>query len=205
MASPRRVGAETSATRTALLDGAERLMATDGYAAVTYRNVAASAEVTAGLVQYYFPKLDDLFVAMLERRSQENIDRFLAALDARPGEVLPVVWEFATDDWAATLTAEFMALANHRKAIGGRIFAVTTKIREAQLAALEAAWPDVAPQGWPGSPSALLFAMHAVAKMARLEESVGLTMGHEELLSLVERHLGIEPAEPKRRPRRTSV
>src|SRR5689334_12810669 len=72
MAAPRRIGAETSKTRAVLLDRAEELMIEEGYAAVTYRVLAARAGVTGGLVQYYFPTLDDLFVALLERRSERN-------------------------------------------------------------------------------------------------------------------------------------
>lgn len=44
-----------------------------GYAGVTYRAVAARAGVTPGLVQYYFPKLDDVFVAAIRRRSEQNL------------------------------------------------------------------------------------------------------------------------------------
>ena len=85
MASPRRVGAETSKTRDRLLDSVERLMVKDGYAAVTYRAVAAKAGVTSGLVQYYFPALDDLFVAAIRRRSEQNLGpaRSRAARPAR--------------------------------------------------------------------------------------------------------------------------
>jgi len=43
MASPRRVGAETSKTRDVLLDCVERLMLETGYASVTYRAVATKA------------------------------------------------------------------------------------------------------------------------------------------------------------------
>ena len=43
MASTRRIGAESSETRAALLDAAERLMLEHGYAAVTSRRVAGAA------------------------------------------------------------------------------------------------------------------------------------------------------------------
>ncbi|MBL7502762.1 TetR family transcriptional regulator, partial [Frankia sp. CN7] len=43
MTAPRRVGAQTSKTRATLLDRAERLMLDEGYAAVTYRALAARA------------------------------------------------------------------------------------------------------------------------------------------------------------------
>src|SRR3954454_17679595 len=73
MATPRRVGAETSETRALLLDRAEELMLAEGYAAVSYRVLAARAGVTGGLVQYYFPTLDHLFLALLGRRSERNV------------------------------------------------------------------------------------------------------------------------------------
>src|SRR3954454_15880017 len=110
MATPRRVGAESSETRALLLDRAEGLMLEEGYAAVTYRVLAARAGVTGGLVQYYFPTLDDLFLAMLERRSARNLDRLRAALGSRRDEPLRVAWEFSTDEAGAALLLEFMAL-----------------------------------------------------------------------------------------------
>ena len=85
MASPRRVGAETSKTRYLLLDCVERLMLETGYAGVTYRALAAKAGVTAGLVQYYFPTLDDLFVAAIRRRSEQNLERLAEALRTNAG------------------------------------------------------------------------------------------------------------------------
>ena len=54
-----------------------------GYSAVTYRSVAATAGVTAGLVQYYFPTLDELFLALLRRRSERNHELLLEALESR--------------------------------------------------------------------------------------------------------------------------
>ena len=68
---------------TRLLDCVERLMLETGYAAVTYRAVAAKAGVTSGLVQYYFPTLDDLFVAAIRRRSEQNLERLADALRDR--------------------------------------------------------------------------------------------------------------------------
>lgn len=55
-ASPRRVGAETSQTRDALLEAVAQMMLEEGYASVTYRALAAKAGVTPSLVQYYFPR-----------------------------------------------------------------------------------------------------------------------------------------------------
>ena len=110
-----------------------------GYAAVTYRAVAAKAGVTPGLVQYYFPTLDDLFVAAIRRRSEQNLERLADALRTHADQPLRVLWEYSRDESTSALTTEFLALGNHRKSIGSEIAEVTEEVRRLQLDALEAA------------------------------------------------------------------
>jgi AcrR family transcriptional regulator len=196
MATSKRTKATTS-RRDELLEGAERLMVERGYASVTYRNVAAMVGVTGGLVQYYFPTLDDLLVAMIDRRAQQNVERLLAALASRPDQPLRVVWELSADEQSAALTIEFMALANHRKSLQSRILAVIKQLRATQMAALQARWDDYGLSDSGVSPGALLFLLHNIPKMLLLEESVGLTAAHQEVLDLVARHL--DEVEPERR------
>jgi AcrR family transcriptional regulator len=96
-------------------------MADTGYASVTYRAVAAQAKVTPGLVQYYFPTLDDLFVAAIRRRSEQNVERLAEALRTNADEPLRVLWEYSRDESTSALTTEFLALGNHRKSIKSEI------------------------------------------------------------------------------------
>src|SRR6188472_2594648 len=117
MASPRRVGAVTSKTRDLLLDSIERLMSDTGYPGVTYRAVAAKAGVTPGLVQYYFPTLDDLFLAAIRRRSKQNLERLAEALRTNADQPLRVLWKYSRDESTAALTTEFLALGNHYPSI----------------------------------------------------------------------------------------
>ena len=189
----------------AILDAAERLMAKKGYAAVTYRNVAAEAGLTAGLVQYYFPRLDHLLLTMVERRGRQNLDRLLDELAARPDQPLRVVWELSGDEQSAVLQVEFMALANHRKGLQVGIREVTEQLRSAQLAALQARWDDYGLEASGLTPGILVFLLHTVPKMLLLEESVGMTAAHEDLLKLVERSLhDLEPAPtPRTRSKRS--
>jgi len=206
MAAPRRVGAETSKTRAVLLDRAEELMLEEGYAAVTYRVLAARADVTGGLVQYYFPTLDDLFLALLERRAERNLDRLRAELASRPDEPLRIAWEFSTDEAGAALLLEFMALANHRKTIRAAIYDVIERTRRAELEVLKARWNDYpAPDGL--SPEAMLFLLHEIPKMMLLEQAVGMSSGHREVRRFVEGRLdAVEPRSKtasRKRPRRT--
>jgi len=198
MTAPRRIGTESSKTRAVLLDRAETLMLDEGYAAVTYRVLAARAGVTAGLVQYYFPTLDDLFVALLERRSDRNLERLHTALESRPDEPLRIAWEFSTDETSAALLMEFMALANHRKTIRAAIFEVIDRTRRAQLATVTARWHQY-PTTDGLSPAALLFLLHGIPKMVLLEEALGMSSGHGDVRRFVERRLDV--AEPRRSPK----
>jgi AcrR family transcriptional regulator len=199
MATPRRVGAETSETRALLLDRAEELMLEEGYAAGTYRGLASRAGVTGGLVQYYFPMLDDLFVALLQRRSERNIERLRAALELRPGEPLRIVWEFSSDETSAALLTEFIALATHRKTIRAEILDVIKRTRSTQLQVLKERW-DEYPAMDGLSPEALLFLLHGIPKMVLLEEAVGMSSGHRDVLRFVEARL--DALEPRRKPAR---
>src|SRR3954453_3998690 len=185
MSTPRRrVGGGTSQTRKAVLNSVELLMLEDGYASVTFRAVAARAGVTAGLVQYYFPSLDDLFTAAIRRRAEETVERLREPLGARPKQPLRVLWESSRDEAAATLVMEYMALANHRKSIRRVIAEALNSVRKVQLGALSgfAAKRDV-------DPAVLTFVVNGIPKLIGLEAGIGVTTTHPEVLAAWERYL----------------
>src|SRR5687767_11113703 len=153
-------------------------MAREGYAAVTYRAVAAQAGVTSGLVQYYFPSLDDLFKAAIRRRSGQNLQRLAAALEARPEEPLRVLWEYSHEESTAALTVEFLALGNHRKSIAAEIAEVSEEVRRLQIEAVESYAPAGGFDLEGLSPAALLFLVTGIPKLIRLEKGVGLSSTH---------------------------
>lgn len=200
MATPRRVGATTSKTRDALLDCVERLMISHGYAAVTYRGVATEAGVTAGLIQYYFPTLDDVFLAAIRRRSEQNLLRITALL-ADADQPLRTLWKYSQDESTAALTTEFLALGNHRNSIRAEIAEVTEQVRRIQLDALTKRF-GTAPIGDTGmSAETLLFLLTGIPKLIRLEAGVGVRTGHRSVTRAFEQFLDeIEPA-----PRRTAA
>lgn len=198
-ASARRVGAQTSKTRDALLDSVEKLMVKQGYASVSYRAVAATAGVTASLVQYYFPTLDDIFIAAIRRSTERNLARLTKSLQDRPDEPLRVLWEYSFDEATSALTIEFMALGNHRKSIRKEIADVTEQVRSVSLDALKrSAKVDVALPIEGLSPSALLMLITAIPKFLNLEEGIGVKTAHNEIVRVFEHYLAaVEP--PRRR------
>lgn len=200
MSAPaRRVGAVTSKKRDELLDCVERLMAREGYAAVTYRAVAAKAEVTPGLVQYYFPTLDDLFTAAIRRRSEQNLHRLTAALQARPDEPLRVLWEYSQEESTSALTTEFLALGNHRKSIAAQIAEVSEQVRRLQAGAIARHVPAGGIDLEGLSAAALLFLVTGIPKLLRLERGVGLTATHKEVVRFFESFLDAAEPPPTRR------
>ena len=200
MASPRRVGAEKSETRRALLDCVEQLMRDEGYPAVTYRAVAAKAGVTAGLVQYYFPTLDDLFIAAIRRRSEQNLARLAEALRTKADQPLRLLWKYSRDESTAALTTEFLALGNHRKSIQSEIAKVTERVRRLQLDALSAKLGKKGVDFGRLSPAALLFLLTGIPKLIRLEAGVGVSTAHSEVVKAFEQYLeSVEPSVGARR------
>jgi AcrR family transcriptional regulator len=158
-------------------------MVAEGYAAVTYRAVAAGAEVTPGLVQYYFSSLDDLFAAVLRESTDQILVRLAETADA--DQPLRAVWGYASSQAGTALMLEFMAVANHRKAVAPVIGEGGERVRKAQLAAVERAWERYG-LGDIISPAALLFLMSSVPRMIRMEETFGTVTGHAETVELVE-------------------
>ena len=192
MKPTRRIGNVTSKTRAVIVDATGTVMLQQGYGAVTYRSIAAQAGVTAGLVQYYFPTLDDLFIALLRRNTDWILERLDHEMNA--DQPLRAIWDYASSPTATALLMEFMALANHRKAIRAVIGEGGERVRRAQLAVLESKWAGYGLAEDDLSPRALVFLMSCIPRMVHLEETFGTYTGHAETIGLVEQFLDrVEP------------
>jgi AcrR family transcriptional regulator len=171
-------------------------MLNDGYAAVGTRRVASQAGVAPSVVYYYFPTLDDLFLAVLRRRGDEQLERQAELLAS--DQPLRTLWEFSTNPAAVSFITEFMALANHRKVIGGELAEYGRRYLECQHAALKAAeadgrinFGDVPPE------AVLVFVLH-VAHGLMVDRAIGMSWGNDEAFGLVERLLGIAEGDSTR-------
>lgn len=195
----RRVGAEKSKTREALLDSVERLLVEEGYVGVTYRGLAAKAGVTASLVQYYFPTLDSIFTAMIRRLIEVDVARWSEAFTERPDEPLRILWERSWGQVAGAFGMELMALGNRRPALRAEIAAGTERIREVQLAALKARYGDRDLLDGRFSPEAMVLLLTSMPKYLSLEDGIPVTMAHAPLIEAFEGYLdSVEPKGPRR-------
>ena len=198
MSGKRRVGAENSEKRTAILDATQALMVEEGYAAVSARNVASKAALKPALLQYYFPTMDDLLLAVYRRAAERSIERQAQALhSARP---LHALWKLSTESDQAVLAIEFMALANHRKTIRAEITQYAERARSLQIEALSRLLPTTGADAEYPLAGGISVLLAGAARALVMEQGLGVSGGHDEAAALVERWLdSIEPphAEPR--------
>jgi AcrR family transcriptional regulator len=201
-AKPRRVGAETSQTRDALLDCVEKMMLEEGYASVSYRALAAKAGVTPSLVQYYFPSLDEIFLAAIQRYAERNLAVLAKALEARSEDPLHALWDFSWDEATGALMTEFLALGNHRKSIRSAIADVTNGVRKVEVEALARKFGKGARLEGDLSLGAVALLVTGIPKFLNLEEGVGVHAAHDEVANAIEKYLDTLETRSARRRRR---
>lgn len=180
--SQRKMEAERS--RTLILDTTERLIVSEGYAAVSTRRVAAEAFLKPSLVHYYFRTTDELFLAVFERALEKHKVLMRKAL-ASPNP-LQALWKVATNPQGAAATAEFNALINHRKAIGREIARAGDEVREAMADEISR---YLAMNGEPinrQSAMALATLLMTLGRSLAYEKELGMSSGQDDAMAIVE-------------------
>ena len=199
-ASPKNKRSGDAGARSKLIEATARIMREEGYAAATSRRVAAEAGVRQPLVYYYFPTMDELFVEVLRVGAEVALERMRTLLtDADP---LQALWLLNSDSAVTSLNTEFMALANHRKAIGAELKVYAERVRDIETAAvtmvLRANGIDL--ETYP--PVAISMLIAQTARSLCNEKAVGVTQGHDELRTFVERQMGLLKSPPPLRTER---
>lgn len=180
----KRIRREPEVSRKLLLDMTEKLMAEEGYAAVSTRRVAKEAGVNPALVHYYYATTDDLFIALHRRMMNAIAEDLEAALDC--DDPLAAFWQFQSKRSQAALGVEFISLANHRKTIRSEIASRAKESRELQAEMLAAALmrESVLPEFC--SPLAMAILLNGIARALANEASIGIAYGHDEVRATVE-------------------
>jgi AcrR family transcriptional regulator len=160
-------------------------MLEEGYAAVTSRRVAARAGLKPQLVHYYFRTMDELFLALFRRGAEQGLERQALALASE--QPLWALWELSRDPRGTALTMEFVALANHRKAIRAEIAASAERFRAEQLAGLEQVLEREGIDTRQYPPIVVTVFMTSLSTSLVIErESLGMSSGHTETVAVVE-------------------
>lgn len=179
----KRIRRDPETTRKLILDATETLMVEEGYAAVSSRRVAQALGLNAATVHYYYPTTDDMFVALHRRmtdRQLAELGKVLAADDP-----LAAFWRFQSSSAQTALGVEFLALANHRKAIGDVLAGSTNDARAELTRRLTQKIGDLPVDPAVLPPIALATVLVAVGRLLANEERVGITSGHEEVRKFI--------------------
>ena len=187
MAAPAKTTAKDAGARERLMEATAQIMREEGYAAATSRRVATMAGVRSALVYYYFPTMDDLYLAVLRAGAEASLERMRQAItDEDP---LRALWLINTDSRLTGLNTEFMALANHRKMIGAELKAYAERVRDIETAAatvaLRAHGVDL--NAYP--PVVIAMLLTQMGRSLCNESAIGVTTGHQELRAFIERYL----------------
>lgn len=179
----RRMGPPDATVRTKLLEAVERVLARDGYPAVTSRNVGNEAGVNQKLVFYYFQNMEELVVATFRRRSEG----FLAELEALKTSATPVrsLWTLISDR-SGRLVIEFMAMANHNEALRQEVAAYSARANQLINSVLAGPAGTGLENAGTGSPAVVNFVLASLARNLVLESELGLLDAPTELTAAIE-------------------
>jgi AcrR family transcriptional regulator len=177
--------------RRALLDAAERLLVSEGRARITTRRLAREAGVNHGLVHYYFGSMEELFVQVLERFTDQLIarQRAMYAADVPFIEKWRAAWRFHEDDLAAgypKIWWELQAMAWNDPRLRERLVRVNGEWRAVLREAFARALDEYGVQDEMPPLDGLVALVMLFAQAAQAERLLGIDTGHAELLAWID-------------------
>ncbi|APE16151.1 TetR/AcrR family transcriptional regulator [Mycolicibacterium pallens] len=190
---PRRATAspkvDDGGTRQRLVEATAQIMHDEGYAAATSRRVATKAGVKQALVYYYFPTMDDLFLAVLRSGAEVALEQLRKVLTEE--DPLRALWRINSDPRQTVMSTELMALANHRKVIGAELRNFAERVRDIETAAVTMSLRSYGVDLEAYPPVVISMLVAQIARSVGNENAVGLTRGHDELEKFVQAHFAM--------------
>jgi TetR/AcrR family transcriptional regulator len=177
---------------TRFLDAAERLLVEIGYASITARRLAEEAGTNLGLLHYYFGSMEELFIRVLERFTDQLIVRQRGMYSAP----LPYIekWRQAMryldeDRPYQKIWWELQAMAWNRPEYQPRIAGVLDAWREAMRASVADAVGRYDLDGAGFTTDDWITLIVAANEGIILERLSGIERGHDALLTAIDRWL----------------
>ncbi len=126
--SPARPGSKADATKDAILRAAMRVLARDGFPALTARNVAAEAGTNLALLNYHFGSKERLLLAIYDALDAARIAR-QRRIYGEPGEPLSAKWRHAVAFYRSDLADGYVRVVNELTAYGYSNTRVRRRVR----------------------------------------------------------------------------
>jgi AcrR family transcriptional regulator len=187
MKRTRRLGMESARSRTLLVEAADKILIEEGAHAISARQVAERAGLKPQLVHYYFQTMDDLLVAVFRRAQEQYLRRHEQAL-ASP-QPLNALWKLNNEPQGTRRMMEFIALAGRRDAMRAVIIESAAQFRKLQIAAISRVLQERGIDRKAFPPAGVALLMATLSRGLVMEETLGISLGHAELRSMVKRIL----------------
>ena len=174
------------------LDAAERLLVEIGYADITARKLADEAGANLGLVHYYFGSMEELFVRVLERFTDQLVARQRAMYESPAPYIAKwrAAMSYLEDDRPyQKVWGELQAMGWNRPEFRTRIARVHDAWRDAMRASVEEALTRYQFDHHELSLDAWVTLIVTVNEGIILERLSGINRGHNELLAGIDRWL----------------
>jgi len=187
MKKRRRLGMEDAPSRTLLVEAADNILIEEGAHAISARQVAEQAGLKPQLVHYYFQTMDDLLIAVFRRAQEGYLRRHEEALASR--RPLDALWKLNNEPQGTRRMMEFIALAGRRDAVRAVIVESAAQFRKLQIAAISRVLQERGIDRKAFPPAGVALLMATLSRGMVLEETLGISLGHAELRSMVKRVL----------------
>jgi TetR/AcrR family transcriptional regulator len=205
MTSTRRIGSETSARRDVIIQAAVEVLQDEGATSLTAARIAERAGVKAHMVHYYFRNMDELVIALVRKHGEIGLRNTARAIAS--DEPLRGLWEIELAYRWGIAAMEFGALAAHRAPIRTEMKRYLEQMRSLQAEAL-GQYFKLRQVESPFPPLAITVLIAAIARHLVRERALDVSLGHDEVMAVVEEFLSSMPSRRAQRkpssPRRAN-
>jgi TetR/AcrR family transcriptional regulator len=183
MASKRRIGSENSATRDSIMKAAIKVLQEHGAQALTASEIADKAGVKAHLVHYYFRSIDDLVLELVRTHGTLGLKNTARAIAS--DEPLRALWDIEMGFKWGIVATELANLAVHRPAVRAEMMRYIEDMRSLQAEAIARHFQLRGFES-PFPPLAITMMIAAIARQIWREKAFNVSLGHEEMIAVVE-------------------
>jgi AcrR family transcriptional regulator len=163
-------------------------MREEGHAGASSRKVARRAGLGSKLVHYYFPTMDDLFLAVLRAENDRQAVSEIAALAS--DQPLRELWRLIFDPPSAHLMTDFFALAKNREDLRLEMARAARRSHELRMAIVCKASKEASPDILLRTPALAATIIGALSHLMSSDRALGITAGHSDVRGFIEQFCG---------------
>ena len=182
----RRIGAQNSAGREAILKAAIAVLQEEGAAGLTASKIARKADVKAHMVHYYFRSIEDLVIALIRQHGSLGLKNTARAIAS--DQPLRALWEIETSFKWMSVAMELSSIAVRREDMRAEMMRYIEDMRSLQAEGIERHF-QLRGIDCPIPAAALTIMVAGIARQMVREKEFNVSLGHAEMAEVVETFL----------------